>query len=172
MNRAIKSNKDKRHIVLLYDKDDDKYEYLASYFQEGLDNNMLCIFVSLSPQADIIANFKARGLDLVQAIKNKKFRIFGMSETYLPNGNFSVDYMIKNVEMFIKSAKVDGYDGIYTAGEMVWLFDKPESWYQVAEYEQKITDLQKEQSLAKALCLYPTGISSFIEECALQAHPA
>ena len=172
MNRAIKSNKDKRHIVLLYENEEAKYDYLVQYFKEGLSLNMLCILVTPYSQDNVITYFKDHGLDLVKAIKSKQFRIFDMSETYLPNGAFSSKYMISNVKTFIKSAKTDGYNGIYTAGEMLWLFDKPEQSPLVDEYEQQVTDLQKSQPLAKALCLYPTGISSFIENCALLAHPA
>lgn len=159
------------HILIFYEDKADYLNFLAEYYKEGLQSGNLCVFVSVETADELTKEFADRGLDVRDNIKDGSFRVFNMLETYLQNGQFSSNYMLGNVEAFIKDAMDDGYRGLYTAGDLRWLEDRPEYAEEAATYESKINDLQSEFTNFRGVCLYPTAQSSTVRSLSLQTHP-
>jgi len=161
----------RNHTVFVYKTKAERHKFLAAYFAEGLATNQLCIFVSPGTTNQIMYDFQRYGLDISEAVKRGAFRIYDMKETYLPHGEFAAEFMVQNVKQFIIDARKAGYAGLYTAGEMSWMYDNPRFWHKAARYEAEIDELLKHHRTFTALCIYPTTTAPFIEDIALKTHP-
>ncbi len=56
------------HICFFYSSDYERFNVLAQYIKQGLDNNELCIFVTADSQADAIRSFNKAGLNIKQSV--------------------------------------------------------------------------------------------------------
>ena len=160
-----------RPIILLHKSVEERLDYLVRNYKEGFEQNKLCIYATPDCPEKAIDDFNAYGFDIQQAVANGSFKVFDMQQTYLPHGTFAVDFMLNNVEQFIEDAAKQGFNGTHTAGEMSWLYDQPDLWYEAIHYEGSINELQDCYPSFTGLCLYPTGKSTFIEDLALRIHP-
>ena len=166
-----KKDINRRHKVFIYKTKSDRHSFLASYFKEGLSEGNLCIFVSPEPQEKVVEVFNGYGLDISNALESGAFRLYDMNETYLPHGEFVTALMIRNVERFIRDAEKAGYSGLYTAGEMTWVYQESHFWHELEEYETEVNALQRRHRSFTALCLYPTRKSTFVEDIVMKTHP-
>jgi len=162
------------HAAFLYETLEERLELLAQYFQEGLQKNELCVFVTPDSEVDAIASFKAIGFDPSEAIKKGALRVFSMKQTYLPDGHFAADYMLQNVNDFLEEAKQLGYSGLRTAGEMAWLYDHEDQITDAISYEDSVNGLATPDDNFIGLCLYPMAHDSFnkVLGSVLQTHPS
>lgn len=164
---------DHGHILFVYSTKARRMQVLAEYFQEGLDNNELCILATPDSPAQTIKEFSKAGLDIKDAVKHNKFRMFDMTKTYLPEGEFSSNGMLTNVVNFIISAKTEGYNGVRTAGEMAWLYDHPEFLAHASHYEQQINDLHATNPEFTGMCMYPIiEDTDGVIDASLGVHPS
>jgi hypothetical protein len=161
----------RQHKVFMYKSQTDRHSFLASYFKEGLEARRLCVFVSPEPKEKVIEDFGTHGLDVSSALVTGAFRLYDMQETYLPHGEFVTGFMMRNVERFIHDAKELGYTGLYTAGEMSWVYQQSHFWHELEEYESEVNALQRRHRTFTALCLYPTNRSAVIEGIVMRTHP-
>lgn len=163
---------DGKHVCYFYESNDERYELLAQYFQEGLAHNELCVFVTPEPLEAVIGHFQVAGLAVAAAIKTGALRVFEMNSTYLPDGHFSADYMLQNVRNFIADAKRQGYAGLRTAGEMLWIHQHPEFSEAAAVYEQRVNTLTASDGSFVGLCLYPAERAvDTLQTNVLRTHP-
>ncbi len=161
------------HAFFLYNDVDERHELLTAYLKQGLDNNELCILVTSELPNDILQSFSSLGFDAKTAYKNQSLRIFKMNQTYLPDGQFSADYMFNNVATFINEAKADGYNGLRTAGEMSWLAERPEYAEAAEAYEHNVNNLCTPDLNFIGLCLYPVQDAfTDILASAARTHPS
>ncbi len=160
------------HACFFYDSNQQRHKVLANYFQEGLDNNELCVFVAPETPQQVLAGFKTLGHDLSEAVASGAFRIFDMDSSYMSDGQFVSDFMMQNVKIFIKDAKSNGYSGLRTAGEMTWLYSAPEFTEEAKQYESAINNLNTPGSHFTGVCLYSTeNANTKIVADSMQTHP-
>lgn len=160
------------HACFFYDSIQQRHKVLASYFQEGLDNKELCVFVTHETPRQVLTAFKRLGHDITDAVASGAFRIFDMDSAYITDGRFISDFMLKNVKIFIEDAKSNGYNGLRTAGEMTWLCSAPEFTDEAKQYESDINSLTTPNGNFTGICLYPTeNANTKIVADALQTHP-
>lgn len=161
------------HAFFLYSSTEERLSLIAEYFQQGLANNELCIFVTPETPRQAIESFARVGLDVGEAVAQGSLRIFEMNETYLPDGHFVSDYMLNNVSNFMEDAKAQGYSGLRTAGEMSWLDAHPEAMKEAVTYEAGVNGLNEPKPAFTGLCLYPIR-DGFDEtfQGAMRTHPS
>ena len=156
----------------MYESRQERLQTLAEYFGEGLAKGELCVFVTPDTSKKVIKDFRSTGLNIAKAVQNGDLRIFEMLKTYLPHGKFVADFMLLNVANFIMEAKAKGFTGLRTAGEMAWLYDRPEFVADATDYESQVNDLNTDSPEFTGLCLYPVHKgSSAIIDGALKTHP-
>jgi hypothetical protein len=161
------------HIAMFYDSPEERIHFLADYYNEGLEANELCVFVTLEtpPEVAVQALTDAGLKDAQVHIANHDLQIFAANDTYFTDGEFVAAYMLKNVENFLEDAEKQGYDGLRTAGEMNWLADHPESHSDAAHYESDINGVSGGIKFT-GLCLYSTQeLPDNVIHGALQTHP-
>ncbi len=160
------------HISVFYDKPEERWQLLAEYYDDGLSQDELCVFVTKETPAHARLNLRAGGLDIDQAVADSKFRMFTMEATYLPDGRFIADYMLHNVIGFIEEAKAQGYSGLRTAGEMDWLAARPEYHPEAAIYEHDVNTVGEDHPEFTGLCLYSVQMEPMaVVKNALYNHP-
>jgi len=161
------------HACFFYDNDSERTEVLAQYFQDGLDNHELCIFVTPDTQAEAVAKFFAVGFDAQAAIDKDELRVFEMNTTYMPDGEFAANYMLHNVNSFLEDAKAQGYHGLRTAGEMSWLHKNGKFTEEAVDYERQVNTVGDPGDHFMGLCLYPMQQTfSGLLDRVLRTHPS
>lgn len=143
------------HVLFVYADPKERQRLLADYFADGLDNNELCIYVSSDSPKKVLRDLKAAGLDAAKAYKQQRLRLFEMTPTYLPHGKFRTNFMLANVSNYIVEAKVSGFAGVRTAGDMDWLYDHTEFAAAAEDYENQVSDLHQASPEFTGMCLYP-----------------
>lgn len=143
------------HAAVFYDTPDEQIQLLAAYFQAGCANHELCVFVTGDDPQQVLQNFKQQGFDATEAIGTGALRIFDMAETYLPDGKFAAEFMLRNVQNFIEEAASLGYSGLRTAGEMTWLYHHAGNIPEAIRYEGDVNGLGAQNPNFTGLCLYP-----------------
>jgi len=162
----------KGHAALFYATLAQRLQFLGNYFSDGLDHGELCIFATPGPESQAIEDFDSVGLNIRPAVDEGRFKIFGMYDTYLPDGTFRPQTMLSNVASFIRDSQSKGFAGLRTAGEMRWVNVYPDWLDALAQYEDDVNQLDSDHSFM-GLCLYPLmSESTPILKAALDTHPA
>ena len=143
-------------MAIFYDNSTTLWRLLAEYFKVGLEQGELGVLVTPFPPEEVTKHFKDLGFDAQDFIMKGHLRIFDMTETYLPDGRFVADFMMKNVMSFIEDAKSQGYSGLRTAGEMGWSKEHDAFHDEASFYEKNVNDLVAEFPSFTGLCLYAT----------------
>jgi hypothetical protein len=145
----------KGHAAFLYNSSEVLYPVLAQYFEEGIEGDELCLFVTADEPDKARAKFKELGFDVHEPIESGQFRILDMNDTYLPGGHFDADRSVGNLEGFIKEAESLGHKGLRIAGEASWIYEHPEVAEDAHRYEARADELIEQNPTFIALCLYP-----------------
>lgn len=160
------------HCCYFYKDQNDRKELLASFFKTGIEKNELCIFVTSNTKEQIMSDYEKSAPFIIKAIKTKSLLVFEMNSTYMPNGQFAANYMLKNVKLYIEEAKKRGFKGLRTAGEMKWVIDNHGESEGAILYEQKVNTLNEPKPNFVGLCLYPSdGLSDELTDGVLRSHP-
>lgn len=160
------------HLCLFYKDGPERSEIVAEYIRQGLANNELCIFATSQTIDQTVSDFADYGIDIKPAVKNGSLLIFEMLATYLSDGKFISNYMLRNVHTFIQDAKNQGFSGLRTAGEMSWLSQYDEYTDEAITYEHEVNSLKQPDFNFIGLCLYHTeGITDTVAQGALDSHP-
>lgn len=169
---TLDSETTKGHTCFFYKDQQDRYDLLANYFIQGIENGELCVFATSGTKDQVKTDFKDYSPMLSKAIDEEKIMIFEMTSTYLPNGTFVAEYMLNNVKAFIEDAKNRGFSGLRTAGEMKWVMEHPEEADNAVTYEHLVNTLNASNSRFVGLCLYPlTTSTDTVTAGALSSHP-
>ena len=163
----------KGHALFMYRNAISENDFLANYFWEGLTQGDLCVLVSAHSRKDTIHMFATSGHDIEPYLKRNDLRIYNMTDTYLPNGEFVAKYMLSNVQSFVAEAKALGYKGLRTAGEMSWIEDNTEYVPEAVSYEASVNHLSEPDLKFTGLCMYRLGSDTVeIVEESLKQHPS
>lgn len=141
------------HLCGFYRNEGERLEMLAVYYKVGLDRGELCIFVTDQKPNSLITNLLRYGLDVAEAVANKKFIILPIKPTYLPDYSFKSMRMLDNLQNFVNEAAAEKYPGVRGGGDMDWVADKPAGWQQVVDYEAKINQFIRTNNFT-GLCLF------------------
>ncbi|MDB5184792.1 MAG: histidine kinase [Candidatus Saccharibacteria bacterium] len=161
------------HLAVLYESPQERLKLLASYFQEGVARNEMCVLVTSEHIDEVLEDFLSLGFDAKSAVDTGALRIFEAEQTYLPDGTFVSGYMLENVRNFLDEASSLGYDGLRTAGEMSWISVHPESIAEAIHYESDVNSICDAHQDFVGLCLYPAQqTSAGMLRDVMQTHPS
>lgn len=160
------------HVAVFYHSPAERLAFLIKYFEEGLSQNELCIYVAQASARKVATDFKKCGLDIGQHLASGQLCIFEMNKTYFPDGKFMTDYMLRNVSAYISDAQQSGYNGLRTAGEMAWINKNEEFELESIIYEDAVNLLGNGVQKFTGTCLYPFNAKfAHLAKNALSTHP-
>jgi hypothetical protein len=143
-----------RHTCLYYDSEKSLLDLVHSFFEKGLKENKLCLWVVplwLGIEgAKAALKEKLNDLDLY--IEKNQFEFLSHDEVYLRSGIFNHD----NAVTFYSKKEQDvldlGFSGLCVSGDASWV--QQEDWNKVIAYEMEADRLINQKEIA-ALCTYP-----------------
>jgi len=160
------------HICSIYQNKKQQFSLLVPFFKAGLENNQKCVYIiDENSEEEILSEFLKRGIDLDKYIKSKQFELLTKKETYLKDGYFDPDKMIRLIKDTEENALKHGYLSMRLTGEMTWVLADESDIDQLKIYESKLTDFFL-HSKSAAICQY--NESKFTEDVllmVLNTHP-
>jgi hypothetical protein len=166
----LEQHKDHIHICGFYKDMDMRLDMLSAYYEVGLKRNELCIFVTDQKPAELIRDLKKHGLDVKADVKEGRFHIYPVYDTYTPDKTFKSLRMLDNLRKFVKQSVPLGFRGVRGGGDMKWLAGKPKGWQNVVDYECRINRFIRTNNFT-GICLFPAKLlNSELTKKIIQTH--
>jgi len=139
------------HLCAIHENKRDQRAAAAAFIQGGLERGE-CLYVADASKPDaIIATLRTQGVD-VDAARNSGMLIISDKQTYLRNGHFVPDEMIRFLAQCYREAR-SKYSGFRFAGEMTWVLGRDSGADRLIEYEAKLNSFLHKHN-ASILCQY------------------
>jgi len=147
-----------KHTSLYYGSEENLFEFVVSFFEEGLKNNMSCVWVV--PQSLGVERAKTtlgeRIKDLNLYIEKGQFELLSHEDTYLKGGAFNPDEVLGLLVQKEQDVLKHGFNGLQVSGDASWL--QTEDWIKFVGYEETMNKIIPQKKIV-ALCTFP--IQSF-----------
>jgi hypothetical protein len=140
------------HICLLYDNDQDRYDIIQDFIQNGLKEKQKVLYLFDSENSDqIITEMNKRKV----LLPNNQIILKTAEKGYFPKGQFSISDMTESTIQFSEMCQKEGYDGSRGSGEMSWVIKKLKDSSELMRYESNLSKAIKNTKYI-ALCQYDT----------------
>jgi len=154
IQEEIERVKIKDHIVHIYDNEDDHKDILVSYIKSGIERNEKIISIEYSLSEEALLNaLNKEGLDVNYLINKGQLKILSHNATYIKDGYFDIDRMIKFWQNEMDIAMSEGYPALRVTGEASWIADAPLGSEFFMKYESTINKALND-SKCIVLCRY------------------
>lgn len=146
------------HFCQFYQTPQDLIDVLVPYFQQGLADNELCLWVTAGRLgvSEAAAALRAAVPDLDDRRQRGQIAILDYREWYTPSGRFDADAVLAGWVARAVSARARGFDGLRLSGNTFWL--EKSDWRSFSAYEATVNDVIGQHPMI-ALCSYS------IEQC-------
>lgn len=154
------------HSSLLYSSVREQMDVTAALVKDALVRNERVICVGEPAYAERASS--AFGKTGARAIANGQLLLENSAETYMREGRFDAERMLRHYSASINDAVADGYSGLRVAADMSWAGIVPESGEDLIRYEHTL-DSVLEKYPAVVVCQYDRRIFSEAALASLQA---
>jgi PAS domain S-box-containing protein len=142
------------HLCLIYETQEEQFAAAVPFIRFGLERGEQCIYIADNNTATgLLDVLHAGGIDVDSAIKSGALIITSRKETYLKQGYFDPDWMIRFLKGAIDSAKAAGFSALRVTGEMTWALARDPGVERLLEYEAKLNKFFPYND-ALAICQY------------------
>ncbi|NVM00909.1 MAG: MEDS domain-containing protein, partial [Candidatus Helarchaeota archaeon] len=142
------------HLCCLYSTEKDHEALLTPFLKQGLENHEKVIYIVDSNTSPVVKNYlKSDNIDVESYLKSRQFVILTVKDTYLKDGYFDPDKMIKLLKSETETALKNGYSGLRVTGEMTWVLKELPGSERLIEYESKL-NIYFPYSRCLAICQY------------------
>ncbi len=147
------------HFCQLYHREEDLMDILASYIKTGLENNELCVWITLNYLSAKKALEKSIS-DLDTYLENKQIEIIPYNDWYLKTGFFDPQEVLSGLIEKLSKALTSNYDGLRLTEDIFYLEEEYRDDF--AEYEKEINRVIGNSQIL-ALCSYALNEYSAVE---------
>ena len=142
------------HLCAFFDSEDQEYECLVPYFEEGIAQGEQVVSIRDATQVRhhveaLQRRFSAPADD---PIRNNQLRIVASEETYLVDGFFEAERMYNMLESVLSEAK-EKFTRVRTCGDMTWALRELPGTDELMEYESRVNKLTSEHDCT-LMCVY------------------
>ncbi|MDQ1253742.1 MAG: hypothetical protein QG646_2931 [Euryarchaeota archaeon] len=150
------------HFCQFYQTKEDLMDILAPYFEAGLINNEICIWITSQPSEAEEAKVAMRRIvpDFDVYLEQGQIEIFPYTHWYFKDSVFDSEGILNGWVEKLNQALANGYDGLRLSGNTFWL--KKEDWKEFADYEENLDNII-DNSHIMALCTYSLDSCNKIE---------
>src|SRR3984893_11746199 len=142
------------HICLIYESQEEQLAMPVPSIRMGLDRGEKCIFVAPEKTvSDVIEALRAMGIDVDEAVNSGRLAVASQEDTYLRNGHFEPDKMIRFLADALEPTIASGFSGLRVVGEMTWALAGDLGTGPLIEYEAKLNYFVRDHPIA-VTCQY------------------
>jgi hypothetical protein len=160
------------HICAFFDSREQEYACLAGYYREGLtagDKNLH--IVDAFRREDHRARLGALGIDVQACEACGQLEVLTPADTYLTDGRFDPDKMLRTVEAVIAAAQSSGHPRTRLMGTMAWALESAPGSERLLEYETRVNEVLA-RTRQPAICVYDAArLSGNMMLDILRSHP-
>jgi hypothetical protein len=172
IRQDFKKMKQGGHLCSFCKDTTEQLSVVLPFLFAGLEKNEKCICILTEPsKTALVKALMNLGLDTAKCDGWGQFGFPKPEESYLKNGKFDPEMMIKKFEEIERQAVHSGFSGVRVAGEARIFNSGFPGNERLFEYEVKVNNLFR-KSRTTALCLYEEdSIKEDILRNALYTHP-
>jgi signal transduction histidine kinase len=142
------------HICLIYDSQEEQLAMPVPSIRMGLDRGEKCIFIAPEKTiSDVNEALHAIGIDVDEAVTSGRLVVASQEDTYLLNGHFEPDKMIRFLADALEPAIASGFSGLRVVGEMTWALAGDLGTGPLIEYEAELNYFVRDHPVA-VTCQY------------------
>ena len=142
------------HICLIYESQEEQLAMPVPSIRMGLERGEKCIFIAPeNTLRDVNEALHAIGIDVDEAMNSGRLAVASQEDTYLRNGHFEPDRMIRFLADSLEPAIASGFSGLRVVGEMTWALGGDLGAGQLIEYEAKLNHFVQDHPVA-VTCQY------------------
>jgi len=142
------------HLCLFYGTRKEQFAVALPFIRLGLERGERCIYVADDNTVEVIlAACRGAGLDTESAMRSGALTLATKRDTYLREGKFDPDAMIRFLEEATDAALAAGFPALRVTGEMSWALGGAPGADRLLEYESKVARFFA-RKLCVALCQY------------------
>jgi hypothetical protein len=129
---------EKRHICAFFNSREEQNKILMPFFKEGLDRGEKILRI-LDPRLrdEYLSEYSAGGIDVPAAEENGQLEVRYWHDTYLQNGHFDGDNMVKILMEGLAENRAK-YGLTRAVGNMEWALEPAPGVTDIVEYETKL----------------------------------
>jgi len=142
------------HTTVFYHQGDDLLDLLGSYFEPGLVNNELCVWItpdSISPE-EALKHMESSTPGFQDRVDGGQIEVIDHEEWYLRGGSFRGKKILDRWMEKQEDALSRGYAGLRVTGDMSWV--DGDIWDRFVAYEGLVNGVIGDQRMI-AFCTYP-----------------
>lgn len=151
---AIEKLQPHDHLCLLFTTREEEFSAVIPFLRLGLERGERCVYiVDENTAGEVLRALTDDGADTAAAVASGALIVISKRESYLKNGYFDPDLMIRFLEESAREAKSQGCAALRVTGEMTWALGPEPGVEKVLEYEAKLNDVIRRGDLV-VLCQY------------------
>jgi len=128
-----------RHVCAFFNSDDEEYRVLLPFIEEGFECGHKAVHVvNPGQQRDHLQRLAAAGIDLTSARQSGQFELRTNTETYLRDGHFDQERMIKAFEQLASGNTRGGFPLSRICCRMDWAIEDRSYVDDVIEFESRV----------------------------------
>lgn len=160
------------HLCLIYENRAEQFGAITHFFRTGLERGDKCIYIADdNTAADVLDAMRTTGIDTDSATGSGALTVITKKDTYLKEGYFDPDLMMRFWRESVELAKKQGYKTLRVTGETAWVLGTGISIDRFMEYESRLNCYFPEMDIL-AVCQYNRTLFSpeFIRDV-IHTHP-
>jgi signal transduction histidine kinase len=142
------------HVCLIYESQEEQLALPVPSIRMGLERGEKCFYAADEKTvSDVIEALRAMGIDVDEAVSSGRLTVASQEDTYLRNGHFEPDKMIRFWADTLEPAIASGFSGLRVVGEANWALCGDPGAGPFIEYEAKLNSFVRDHSIV-VTCQY------------------
>src|SRR6266436_8970828 len=109
------------HVCAIYESQEEQLALPVPSIRMGLERGEKCFYAADEKTvSDVIEALRAMGIDVDEAVSSGRLTVASQEDTYLRNGNFEPDKMIRFWADALEPAITSGFSGLGVVAEANW----------------------------------------------------
>ena len=131
-----------RHVCTFFNSDEDEYRVLLPFIKDGFETGDKAIHVvSPDQHRDHLQRLAGIGIDSTAGQRCGQFELRSSTDTYLQNGRFDQDRMLRSFEQMASGNAEEGFPLSRIVCRMEWVPDGQSHIDDLIEFEARVNDV-------------------------------
>ena len=143
------------HYCGIFRTDEDHRAIIADFIRAGVARNEKVLYIlNVTTVDQLTATLSSVGIDVEGLLAKGQLVLVTAKETYLKDGQFDPDRMIKALGEETDKALAEGYSALRGTGEMTWALAGEPGSERLVEYEARVNEFLQTNKKFYGLCQY------------------